>query len=203
MARLVFVLGKSGTGKTTSMRNLKKDEVNIISATGKELPFKNDITQYTAPSYNHLYNAIEKATAPIVVIDDANYFMSFEEMNRVQEVGYNKFTQMAQNFFKMIQAITSKESDQTFYVMAHSADTEDGHLQLKTTGKLLSEKIVLEGLTNIVIASDVTPDNDFVFRVKTDGTGVKSPLGMFNEPTVPNDLKEVNKIINDYYRETK
>lgn len=199
MARLVLVISKSGTGKSSSMRNLKKGEASVVLASGKELPFRSDIATMVPKSYTDVLAAIEKSTAPIVVIDDANYLMSFEEMSRVGEVGYAKFTQMAQNMFKMFKAIIDKEGSQTFYVMAHAAETEDGQLRFKTTGKMLSDKIVLEGLTNILITNEITPDNEFVFKVQTDGSGVKTPIGMFNTPTVENDLKLVDKAIREYY----
>lgn len=204
MARLVLVISKSGSGKSSSMRNLKKGEASVILSSGKELPFRTEISTFVPKAgYVDVLNAIDKASSPIVVIDDANYLMSFEEMNRVQEVGYGKFTQMAQNMFKVFKAIIDKPTDQTFYIMAHAADTEDGHLQFKTTGKMLSDKVVLEGLTNILITNEITPDGEFVFKVKTDGTGVKAPLGMFETDTIPNDLRLVNEAINNYYGGTK
>lgn len=204
MARLVLIISKSGSGKSSSMRNLKKGEASVILSTGKELPFKNELSTFVPKGgYVDVLNAIDKASSPIVVIDDANYLMSFEEMNRVQEVGYGKFTQMAQNMFKVFKAIIDKPTDQTFYIMAHAADTEDGHLQFKTTGKMLSDKVVLEGLTNILLTNEITPDGEFVFKVKTDGTGVKAPMGMFETDTIPNDLKLVNEAINNYYGGTK
>lgn len=200
MARLVLIISKSGTGKSSSMRNLKKGEASVILSSGKELPFKHEISTFVPKAgYVDVLNAIDKASSPIVVIDDANYLMSFEEMNRVQEVGYGKFTQMAQNMFKVFKSIIDKPTDQTFYIMAHAADTEDGRLQFKTTGKMLSDKVVLEGLTNILLTNEITPDGEFVFKVKTDGTGVKAPMGMFETDTIPNDLKLVDEAINNYY----
>lgn len=206
MARLVLVISKSGTGKSSSLRNLKKGEASVILSSGKELPFRTDIGTLIPKSYADVMNAIQKATAPIVVIDDANYLMSFEEMNRVGEIGYAKFTQMAQHMFDIFQSIIKKESDQTFYIMAHSAESEDGMIRFKTTGKMLSDKVVLEGLTNILLTNEITSDGEFVFKVKTDGTGVKTPLGMFKTDTVPNDLVIVDKAIKDFYgpnKETK
>lgn len=200
MARLVLIISKSGTGKSSSMRNLKKGEASVILSSGKELPFKHELSTFVPKAgYVDVLNAIDKASSPIVVIDDANYLMSFEEMNRVQEVGYGKFTQMAQNMFKVFKSIIDKPTDQTFYIMAHAADTEDGRLQFKTTGKMLSDKVVLEGLTNILLTNEITPDGEFVFKVKTDGTGVKAPMGMFETDTIPNDLKLVDEAINNYY----
>lgn len=201
MARLVLVISKSGTGKSSSLRNLKKGEASVVLSSGKELPFHTDIATMIPKAYPDVMSAIEKASAPIVVIDDANYLMSFEEMARVGEVGYAKFTQMAQNMFNMFKAIIDKESDQTFYIMAHADENEEGMLRFKTTGKMLSDKIVLEGLTNILITNEITADGEFVFRVRTDGTGVKTPMGMFKTETVPNDLKIVDKTIKEFYKE--
>jgi hypothetical protein len=108
---------------------------------------------------------------------------------------------MALNMYNVFKAIMDKESDQTFYLLAHAAENPEGDNQLKfkTTGKMLSEKIVLEGLTNIVIGADVD-DGEFVFKVKTDGTGIKTPIGMFKTDTVPNDLKAVDTVIREYYK---
>lgn len=201
MSRLVLILARSGTGKSTSLRNFKKGEAQAILCSGKELPFKTDIVTYVPKNYTHLFEAIDVASAPVVVLDDLNYMMSMEEMQRASEIGYQKFSIMAQNMYNVFKKIMDKESDQIFYLLAHAAEPTEGDNQLrfKTTGKMLSEKIVLEGLTNIVIGADVEED-EFVFKVKTDGTGVKTPMGMFSTPTVPNDLKEVDKTIREYYK---
>lgn len=202
MARLVLIVAKSGTGKSSSLRNLTKDEAGVILCSGKELPFKNDLTTFMPKDYQELVSVIKSSKAPIVVIDDVNYMMSFEEMARINETGYGKFTVMAQNLFSVFKAIIDKDSDQTFYVTAHAEERDDDQLKVKTTGKMLSEKIVLEGLTNILITCDID-DGQFVFRVRTDGTGVKTPIGMFDEETVPNDLKIVDKAIRDFYGKQK
>lgn len=200
MARLVLIISKTGTGKSSSLRNLKKGEAAVILGSGKELPFNSDLATLVPRSMSDVVSGITSATTPIVVIDDANYLLSFEEMNRASEVGYVKFTQMAQGMFKIFKAIIDKDSDQTFYIMAHSAENEDNTIRFKTTGKMLSEKVVLEGLTNILLTNEVTDSGDFVFRVRTDGKGVKTPLGMFDTETVPNDLVIVDKAIRDYYK---
>lgn len=199
MSRLVLIISKTGTGKSSSLRNFKKGEASVILGSGKELPFNSEIATLTPKSMNDVAVGVLSATTPVVVIDDANYLLSFEEMNRASEVGYVKFTQMAQGMFKIFKAIIDKESDQIFYIMAHAAETEDGTIRFKTTGKMLSEKVVLEGLTNVLLTTEVTTDGEFIFRVRTDGTGVKTPLGMFDTETVPNDLAVVDKAIRAYY----
>lgn len=200
MAQLTFVLGRSGTGKSSSLRNLKKaDGVGYITATGKPLPFKNDIPQFHAKNYGELAAAIKTSKAPIVVIDDFNYFMSFEEFSKANIKGYDKFTEMAVNVVNIIELITKKDTDQRFYILAHSEQNDEGLLKLKTTGKMVSDKFVPEGLTNQVIETAVI-DGEFVFKVKTDGTGIKTPLGMFEADTIPNDLKELDKAIVNFYK---
>lgn len=200
MAQLTFVLGNSGTGKSTSLRNLtKKDGIGYATATGKPLPFKNDIPQIHTQNYEELLDVIRDSKAPIVVIDDFNYFMSFEEFRYAAEKGYEKFTRMAVNVVNIIEEITKKESDQRFYILAHSEQNEDGKLRLKTTGKMVSDKFVPEGLTNQVVETAVI-DGEFVFKVKTDGTGIKTPMGMFEKSTIPNDLKELDKAIAAFYK---
>lgn len=199
MARLVLVVAKSGTGKSSSMRNLKKDEAGVVLCSGKELPFKSELNTFVPKNYTDVLTAIKTSKTPIVVIDDVNYLMSFEEMARVGETGYGKFTIMAQNLFNVFKSIIDKDSDQTFYVMAHAEERDDDILRVKTTGKMLSDKIVLEGLTNILLSTEIV-DGEFVFKTKTDGTGIKSPIGMFKEPMVPNDLKLVDKAIKDFYK---
>jgi len=202
MSQLTFILGRSGTGKSTSLRNFKKaDGIGYITATGKKLPFKNDIPQFHAKNYAEVKAAITQSKADVVVIDDFNYFMSFEEFSQASVKGYEKFTQMAVNVVDTIELITNKDTDQRFYIMAHSEQNDDGQLRLKTTGKMVSDKFVPEGLSNQVIESAVV-DREFVFKVKTDGSGIKTPIGMFKdtEDTISNDLKLLDKAITEFYK---
>lgn len=202
MARLVLVIARSGTGKSSSLRNLKKEEAGIVLCSGKELPFQNDLKTIVPKGYIDVLYVVENSEAPIIVIDDINYLMSFEEMSRANEIGYTKFTQMASNMFDIFKKIIDKDSDQIFYLFAHQDESEDGQLRVKTTGKMLSEKVVLEGLTNIVLTTEVQ-DGEFLFRVQTDGKGVKSPMGMFEGATIPNDIKLVDEAIREFYKPKK
>lgn len=202
MSQLTFVLGNSGTGKSTSLRNFTaKDGIGYISATGKPLPFKNDIPYFHARNYTELMQAIMQSDpkkAPVVVIDDFNYFMTYEEFNKAGIKGYDKFTEMAVNVVNVIDAITKKESDQRFYILAHTESNETGQLRLKTTGKMVSDKFVPEGLTNQVVETAVV-DGSFVFKVRTDGKGIKTPMGMFESDTIENDLKLLDEKIKAFY----
>lgn len=205
MSQLTFVLGRSGTGKSTSLRNFKaKDGIGYITATGKPLPFKTDIGQYHAKSYAQLIAAIKQTDVPVVVIDDFNYFMSFEEFSQASVKGYEKFTTMAVNVVNVIETITSKPTDQRFYILAHSETNDDGQLRLKTTGKMVSDKFVPEGLANQVVETAVI-DREFVFKVRTDGSGIKTPAApgqtpMFKDDVIENDLKVLDQAIVDFYK---
>ena len=204
MSRLVFILGKSGTGKSTSLRSLTSKEVSVISVLGKELPFKTDIKQFRPNSYEDVIRAVEASKTPMVVLDDAHYLMSLFEFKTASEAGYGKFLRNAQGMVSVFEAMRSKDSDQTFYVMAHTEDNEDGTLTFKSTGKMVSEKYNPNGITNIVLQADYDDDTEeFVFRTKANGKGVKAPIDMFAGEMIPNDLKAVDASIRGFYGDTK
>lgn len=201
MARLVLVLGKSGTGKSTSLRNFKAEEVSVMSVTGKELPFPTDIVVRKTYTYEEVLKGVLSASKPVVVIDDANYLMSKYEFSTIGENGYGKFARNAQSMVKVLEAIAQKDSDQTYYVFSHLTKDEDGTISFKTTGKMVDEKYGVSGVTNIVLEAFYDKDSEgFYFRTKADGSGVKTPMGMFTEDKIENDLKKVNDIITAYYK---
>jgi hypothetical protein len=207
VSRIVFILGESGSGKSTSLRNLTAKDVSVLSVTGKELPFKTDIAVNTinvpTPIQNYTkviewVNAVDK---PIMVLDDANYLMSTFEFATLNEGGYDKFARNALGMVNVFNAIREKEGDQTFYIMAHTERRDDGKLSFKTTGKMVADKYNPAGITNIVLEAMFDEDTEeFVFNTKSDGRGIKSPLGMFETDVVPNDLKAVNETISNYYK---
>ncbi len=203
MSTVTFILGFSGSGKSTSLRNLKKGTVGIISATGKPLPFPNkeDLKIYKAANTQDAISVMRTAKTPIVIIDDANYFMSFSEIARARETGYAKFAEFAQDFFNLINTAMSLDDSKTVYIMAHLDTTEDGREVLKTTGKMLSDKIVLEGLVNTVIKTEFTDEGEYVFRLKKQYANdcVKVPMGMFSEESMPNDLSVLDQHIRKFY----
>jgi len=203
MSKICIILGDSGSGKTASLRNLPEGSAVVMSATGKELSFVNKNKLPLAKvGYDELMKAIPIIKQPIVIIDDANYLMTFENMARSKELGYGKFTEMAIHFFNIFDAISKKDSDQVFYIMSHAEVSElSGQRQVKTIGKMLSEKIVLEGLSNIVLESTYDELDGYTFTTtRTDATSAaKAPMQMFSEKQVPNDLFEIDKIIRKFY----
>jgi hypothetical protein len=202
-ARLIFVLGNPGTGKSSSLANLKPEEVAYVTVTGKELPFRTKIKATPVRSMNEVIKVVNISKKPIVVIDDVNYLFTKEVFGADdKEDKWNVYDKISKDFYKIVQAILSKDSDQNFYLFGHLEDPEASTLALKTLGQATRKNNNPEGWTNIVLQSEVEL-GEFVFKVKTDGTGVKSPRDMFEDQTIPNDLKLVNDKINKYYKGEK
>jgi len=201
MSRLIFVLGQPGTGKSSSLRNFTKDEVAYITVTGKELPFKTTIKPTAAKSMGDVQKMIQASKKPVVVIDDTNYLFTKEVFGASdKDDKWVVFDGISKGFYNIVQAILSKDTEQNFYLMGHVEDPESKTLALKTLGQSTRKNNNPEGWTNIVLESTVDIDGEFVFNVKTNGTGIKSPMEMFDKESVPNDLKIVNKKINAYYK---
>lgn len=204
MARLIFVLGNPGTGKSTSLRNLTKDEVSYITVTGKELPFRTDIKSVKVKTMDQVKEMVAQSKKPIVVLDDVNYLFTKEVFGASEkEDKWNVYDKISKEFYKIVQSILNKDTDQNYYLFGHLENPEESLLQLKTLGQATRRNNNPEGWTNIVFESMVNDVEEFVFRVKTDGKGVKSPMEMFDEPEIENDLKVVNAKINKYYKGDK
>lgn len=201
MAIPVLILGESGTGKSASMRNFKRDQVAVINVAGKPLPFKSDLPTYTTDSYPKIVRALTDMKAPSAVIDDAQYLLANEFMRRSGEMGYQKFTDIAKNYWSLIAETVSKNLpvNKIVYFLSHIDRDQDGHEKCKTIGKLLDEKITVEGLFTIVLKTHVE-DGKYTFFTQNSGTDtVKSPIGMFAESQIDNDLKMVDDTIRAYY----
>lgn len=202
MAQKVLILGNSGTGKSASLRNFKEDEVLVINCAGKPLPFKNHFEQ-VIPGFNTLTNdvlaAIGKTTKKVVVVDDAQYIMSFQYMRRIHENGWDKWNDIQVDFFNIIQACDNLPADTVVYFLSHLTKDDEGNEKIKTMGKMLDEKITIEGLFTTVLKTSVQ-DGQYYFLTQNSGKDtVKSPIGMFDTYAIDNDLKYVDAKIRNYY----
>lgn len=202
MANIVLVIGDSGTGKSASLRNFKPDEVLVINCAGKPLPFKNHFQQVT-PTFEKLTKDVQKALATtekkVVVVDDAQYIMSFQYMRRIKENGWDKWNDIQGDFFNIIQDAKNLPKDVVVYFLSHLQRDDAGHEKVKTMGKMLDEKITIEGLFTIVLKTAVT-DGNYYFLTQNSGLDtVKSPIGMFDTYAIDNDLKYVDTKIRNYY----
>ena len=202
MANIVLVIGDSGTGKSASLRNFKPDEVLVINCAGKPLPFKNHFQQVT-PTFEKLTKDVQKALATtekkVVVVDDAQYIMSFQYMRRIKENGWDKWNDIQGDFFNIIQDAKKLPNDVVVYFLSHLQRDDAGHEKVKTMGKMLDEKITIEGLFTIVLKTAVT-DGNYYFLTQNSGLDtVKSPIGMFDTYAIDNDLKYIDTKIRNYY----
>lgn len=207
----VLLMGASGSGKSTSLRNLPAEETAIINITNKPMPFRNKdnkkivcLKDFNADSYDELYKQIIKAIQGtkkrIVVVDDSSYMMSFENFEKATNKGYDKFTSMAKNYYDLIKSAISCDGEKIVYIITHEEVDDVNQLyRPKTIGKMLSNQLVIEGLFSIVLRS-VYKNGEYIFQTQNDGTSVcKSPMDMFEQKEMPNDLYEVDKLIREYY----
>lgn len=212
MAIPVLVMGRSGAGKTYSLKNFEPNEVGIVSVEKGRLPFKSKLKVVRIPAYEKSENAtsmaqanlakyawlmgvIQRSKTKAVVIDDSQYLMANELFDRANEKGYDKFTNMAANFRNLIHFINElPEDDKIVYFLHHTETDTDGREKVKTIGKMLDEKLCVEGCFDIVLYCQ-----DHKFYTQSNGQSTaKSPEDMF-ELEIPNDLKAVDTAIREYY----
>ena len=197
----ILLMGGSGTGKSTSLRNLPAEETAIINVTNKPMPFrnKNGIKIVNCNNYEQMIKAILGTKKRIIVVDDSSYMMTFENFDKATNKGYDKFTTMAVNYYDLITTPQKCDGEKIIYFITHEEVNEDMVAKPKTIGKMLSQQLVIEGLFTVVLRS-MLKNNEYVFQTHNDGTSVcKSPIDMFEEDFIPNDLAEVDKIIREYY----
>ena len=216
MAIPVLVIGRSGSGKTYSLKNFAPGEVGVISVEKGRLPFKSEIktakvpkdptngeardaAQINAAKYAWITRTIESAKMKAIVIDDSQYLLVNELFDRTYEKGYDKFVSMAQKFRDLIHSINDLEDENKIvYFLHHSELDTDGREKVKTIGKMLDEKLTVEGCFDIVLYCQ----DDKFFTQSNGQSTAKSPEGMF-ELEIPNDLKMVDATIREYYGLTK
>lgn len=193
----VLILGESGTGKSTSMRNFKKGDVLVLNVAGKRLPFRTDLDRVDNAGYNEIGKALQDGKYKRYVIDDSQYLLAFELFERAKENGYGKFTDIAVRFQKMLAYIAEGTPDDCIvYLMHHTEVGENGKPKAKTVGKMLDNQLTVEGLFSIVLMSDIV---DGQYKFITNGVPpTKSPIDMF-PAEVGNDLAAIDKQIREYW----
>lgn len=213
MGTAALILGESGTGKSTSLRNIDPNIAMLVKPVGKPLPFKSkgwlpwDKDKRTgavvaSDKSDTIVNVIKWAHdlgKRIVIIDDFQYVMSNEFMRRSEEKSFDKFTEIGRHAWDIIKAAQDAPDDLRVYFMAHTEETQMGRVKMKTIGKMLDEKITVEGMFTIVLRT-LTRDEQFFFTTKNNGADtVKSPMGMFETNEIDNDLAFVDATICDYW----
>lgn len=199
MGIAVMVLGASGSGKSTSLRNFDPDKVGIFNVAGKPLPFRKKLPLVNNATYSKILKILQNPGLKTYVIDDSQYLMAFESFDHAKETGYGKFTNMALNFRNLIDfVIRSTPDDVIVYFLHHTELTDDGRVKAKTLGKMLDNQLTVEGLFSIVLLCRVEGSEHF-FITNSDGSNpAKSPMEMF-DMKIDNDLAYVDRTIREYY----
>jgi len=216
MSAAVLVLGGSGSGKSAALRNVNPVTSFLVQVVNKPLPFKGAKEKWTEatkenPKGNVLHSddadriikymkriSTEKPAVKAIFIDDSQYVMANEFMRSANEKGYEKFTRMGLNFWNLVRTASELREDLTVFFLHHTDTNEFGDMKAKTVGKMLDEKITIEGLFSIVIRAAVV-DGKHVFLTKNSGRDpVKTPMGMFDAPEIDNDLQTVLEAIQAY-----
>lgn len=195
----ILVLGASGSGKSTSLRNFNEKEIGIFNVAGKPLPFRKKLFKLDNANYSTILQGLKTPTLKTYVIDDSQYLMAFESFDHAKETGYGKFINMALNFKNLINFIVQHTPPDVIVYFLHHTETDDnGRLKAKTLGKMLDNQLTLEGLFSIVLICQAE-GNEHFFITNSDGTTpAKSPMNMF-ELKIDNDLKMVDDTIRNYY----
>lgn len=199
MAVLVMLYGQSGTGKSSSLRNFKAEDVAVVNVSKKPMPFRNKLQVYNSSDYASIAKAIKGASAKTIVIDDATYLMVDAFMRNAKVTGYQKYTDMAFDFNNLIDFAKNLPDDKVVYFIGHSDQADDGREHFKTIGKMLDNYVTLEGKFTVVLKT-VVKDGEYYFSTHNNGQDtVKSPMGMFDHDLIPNDLKAVDSVIREYW----
>lgn len=206
MALPVLLIGRSGSGKSSSCRNFEHDEIALINVANKALPFKGKFDSTLATdNYETIKKGLLQTNKKSIVIDDAGYLITnFFMRNHSQNAGGNSvyalYNQLADDYWNLIEWTKTKlPEDKIVYFIMHEDKSDFGDVKPKTIGKLLDDKVCIEGLFTIVLRA-VTEGGEYKFRTQTDGSDVaKSPIGLFDNEEIDNDLKYVDERIRDYY----
>jgi hypothetical protein len=203
MASIVMVIGQSGTGKSTSLRNFKKGEASVINVSKKPMPFPCDLAVVNTGNYKTIKELMLKTTSPAIIVDDCTYLIVNEYMSQADIKGFDKYTNMAKNFWEFMNfCINELPEDKIVYFLGHSEKGEDGREHFKTVGKMLDNTVVCEGYCTVVLKT-VVEDGHYYFATHNNGYDtVKSPFGMFKDDRIENDLKAVDSRLREYFKIT-
>lgn len=223
----IAIVGKSGSGKSTSygsipelgIKGLNPKTTVLINVGGKDLPFRGWTKVYNGHPKDG-GNYIESSDADVIaksiknisdnmknvtdiIIDDAQYIMAFEFMRRAKEAGFGKFADLGVNISKVLEAARNTRKDLKVYFLWHPEEDKDTGFKMMTVGKMVNDYLTLEGLFSVILYTNVSKgaDNKIQYQFVTNNDGkypAKSPVGMFSETYIPNDLGYVSQLIDNY-----
>lgn len=219
MSNTSIIMGESGTGKSTSMRNLDPAETFIINVMNKPLPFRGYKSMYTKVSpdgltgnyyastnYDHITLVINKINLKrpeikTIILDDFQYLMADEFMMRCMERGFDKFAEMGNHAYQLLKMLPTLRDDLDIFILTHSEPNELGKMKIKTIGKMIDNNVTIEGMYSTVLQTELR-DGQYTFITQGDARHIaKSPMGMFDSRNIPNDLAIVKQRMSAYFNE--
>lgn len=214
MSNLIVILGESGTGKSTSLRNLNPDETFIFNVLNKPLPFRGYRKKYNEDKKNYMeidlypkviswIQAINERRNDIksIIIDDFSFMMNNEFMRSCQQKGFDKFTNMSLNVFDLLEVCGKLRPDLYCYLMCHTEKDHAGVIKPKTVGKMTADYVGIAERVSIVLHTQII-DGQYKFLTRHDGIHLaKTPATMFSEIYIDNDLSAIRNSIDNYYNE--
>lgn len=202
-AQKILIMGESGTGKSTSLRNCDPATTAVVNPVGKPLPFKNRfemLNNETDAGKIVKYMKAQAATGKkLIVVDDFQYILAVPYMNRIKETGWDKYNDFGANYFEIINCCKDLPDDVVVAYLTHLETLDNGLTTVKLIGKLLREKITIEGLFTVVLRTGVNEAKYYFYTQNSGKDTVKSPLGMFPAYAIENDLNYVVDKIRNYY----
>ena len=203
MAQMVLIMGESGTGKSTSLRNCDPATTAVVNPVGKPLPFKGKYEMLNSVTESRKITKFMKEQAAagkkLIVVDDFQYILAVPYMNRIKETGWDKYNDFGANYFEIIEVCKDIPDDVVVAYMTHLETLENGLTTVKLIGKLLREKITIEGLFTVVLRTGVNEGKYYFYTQNSGKDTVKSPLGMFPAYAIDNDLNYVADKIRNFY----
>ena len=205
MGEVVLIYGRSGSGKSRSLCNFAEDEIFLVQTIKKRLPFRKQF-KYTLVSDSVLtiMAQLQKMPLKVAVIDDAGYLMTNEFMKRHSggkkgSSSFDLYNDIADSFWNLLNSVKTLPDDVIVYIIMHEDTNDYGETKLRTIGKLLNDKVCIEGMCTVVLRCVIEGDQHY-FLTQGTGTDVsKSPEGLFDELKIPNDLKAVDSAIRNYW----
>lgn len=207
MAVPILIYGKSGSGKSRSLKFFKEDEILLVNVEGKELPFRSKFKYVCrTDSIDTIIEQLNKMPCKICVIDDAGYLMTHRFMNNHRakkgNASFEMYDEIADAMYFLIQRIkTEVPADVTVYIVLHEDVSDSGETKLRTIGKLIDSKVCLEGMVTICLRC-MSDHGKHFFRTQTDGYDItKAPEDLFSESEteIDNNLKFVDDKIREFY----
>ena len=203
MAIKTMICGISGTGKSRSLKEFATENipVAVVNPVNKPLPFRHNFEMLNGETdSNKIIDFMQKTTAKIIVVDDFQYILSIPFMKRIKETGWDKYNDFASNYYNIIETADKLPDDVTVYFLTHTETLDDGTEAVKLIGKVLREKICIEGLFTIVLKTMVS-NGEYYFLTQNNGRDTtKSPEDMFPAYAIENNLKYVDDKIRNYYK---